>query len=246
MIGWVNTTSRTAVMWEVCFCYIYFWHGLVIQRKNLPDNGAQSCAWSLRKRTFSGSSFSVPGYEGKYADSDRKQHVGKWKVIGKSWLFVAFCYFKAFVSFLKCTFGRKKKKLFFFFLNRTFLQYTGRQCKANGPPIISLKLVHRSFKHHIYASNALSYAFHYLINYSFFPPNTVYNNGLLQIIAARIFLSYCCLSVTDLWGKLGIFLVLQSWDFMLCCDNLTSDKHCEGCGAFTILWLHLPKCRLQN
>ena len=61
----------------MCFCYIYFWHGLVIQRKNLPDNGAQSCAGSLQKRTFSGSSFSVPGYEGKYADSDRKQHVGK-------------------------------------------------------------------------------------------------------------------------------------------------------------------------
>lgn len=109
MSEWVNPAPRTAVMWEVCFCSIYFWHGLVIQRKNLPDNGAQSCAGSLQNRAFSGSSFSVPANEGKCVDSDRKQHAGKWKVIGKSWLFVTFCYFKAFVSFLKCTFEKKKK-----------------------------------------------------------------------------------------------------------------------------------------
>lgn len=109
MSEWVNPAPRTAVMWEVCFCSIYFWHGLVIQRKNLPDNGAQGCAGSLQNRAFSGSSFSVPANEGKCVDSDRKQHAGKWKVIGKSWLFVTFCYFKAFVSFLKCTFEKKKK-----------------------------------------------------------------------------------------------------------------------------------------
>lgn len=154
MSGWVNPASRTAVMWEVCFCSIYFWHGLVIQRKNLPDNGAQSCAGSLQNRAFSGSSFSVPANEGKCVDSDRKQHAGKWKVIGKSWLFVTFCYFKAFVSFLKCTFEKKKnekkkkkRKPFFFFVFFTspqLLHGAGREKRRTQQGLLPMLFQHHT------------------------------------------------------------------------------------------------------